>query len=220
MLIIHRGYLGRRGALGEISEKGVGLGYLCTKGHGSSPGPGGGSYAHTYGEPPGVCCAGGGASGAGNPASAPWTRRGHQYSSARSRSLSRSYRAVLPTSLGRVRPSPEVVRLGDLLRFSVRSLYRLPFWGAIPGDIHTVKYRRTLRDIILPTQHLPIKKSFIVVYMSQLESHKDTRMLKESLTALFSSWGLSCPKNNRVAYDFYYRKLSLNTLPSPLQTLF
>lgn len=41
---------------------------------------------------------------------------------ARSHSLSRSYRAVLPTSLGRVRPSPEVVRLGDLLRFSVRSL--------------------------------------------------------------------------------------------------
>lgn len=42
---------------------------------------------------------------------------------ARSHSLSRGYRAFLPTSLGRVRPSPEVVRLGDLLRFSVRSLF-------------------------------------------------------------------------------------------------
>lgn len=50
---------------------------------------------------------------------------------ARSHSLSRSYRAVLPTSLGRVRPSPEVVRLGDLLRFSVRSLAACaPFQGA------------------------------------------------------------------------------------------
>ena len=50
---------------------------------------------------------------------------------ARSHSLSRSYRAVLPTSLGRVIPSPEVVRLGDLLRFSVRSeLVRAPFQGA------------------------------------------------------------------------------------------
>ena len=39
---------------------------------------------------------------------------------ARSHSLSRSYRAVLPTSLARVIPSPEVVRLGDLLRLSVR----------------------------------------------------------------------------------------------------
>lgn len=44
------------------------------------------------------------------------------FTAARSHSLSRSYRAVLPTSLGRVIPSPEVVRLGDLLRFSVRSL--------------------------------------------------------------------------------------------------
>lgn len=61
----------------------------------------------------------------------PRTRRGRQYPSARSHSLSRSYRAVLPTSLGRVRPSPEVVRLGDLLRFSVRSLHpRAPFQGA------------------------------------------------------------------------------------------
>ena len=65
------GLPGQEGALGGISEKGVGLGYLCTKGHGSSPGPGGGSYAHMYGELPGVCRAGGGASGAGGPASAP-----------------------------------------------------------------------------------------------------------------------------------------------------
>lgn len=37
----------------------------------------------------------------------------------------------MPTSLGRVIPSPEVVRLGDLLRFSVRSLHvRAPFHGA------------------------------------------------------------------------------------------
>ena len=57
--------------------------------------------------------------------------RRHPCTAARSHSLSRSYRAVLPTSLGRVRPSPEVVRLGDLLRFSVRSLaVRAPFQGA------------------------------------------------------------------------------------------
>lgn len=41
---------------------------------------------------------------------------------ARSHSLSQGYRAVLPTSLGRVPLPPEVARLGDLVRSSVRSL--------------------------------------------------------------------------------------------------
>ena len=59
MLIVPRGYLGRRGHWEKSRKRGVGLGYLCTKGHGSSPGPGGGSYAHMYGELPGVCRAGG-----------------------------------------------------------------------------------------------------------------------------------------------------------------